>query len=134
MASFSNSALKSTDWLVLKLSGVSTQVMSKNSSERGLSLETSALMPLHVLDDQIESRRNGVVVIIAIRPSELWVRCRLKLLSDPSRPFDETMYKCTALKTYDPKLHCRNINLILTPVSALQARVFYTKIWFTPIL
>ena len=64
-------------------------------------------MPPWALDSQIESRRNGVVTITAIRSAELWARCRLKLLSNPSLPFDETTYKCTLLKAYDPKLIAR---------------------------
>jgi len=64
-------------------------------------------MPPHALDEQIEARRNGVVIITAIRGAELWARSRLKLLSNPKTPFDETMYKCTALKVYDSKLIAR---------------------------
>jgi ribosomal protein L37AE/L43A len=64
-------------------------------------------MPPHALDNQIESRRNGVVTVTAIRSAELWARCRLKLLSNPAQPFDETMYKCTTLKVYDSKLIAR---------------------------
>jgi len=61
----------------------------------------------HALDNQIESRRDGVVTITAIRNAELWARCRLKLLSNPSQPFDEVLYKCTALKVYDSKFIAR---------------------------
>jgi len=61
----------------------------------------------HALDNQIESRRDGVVTITAIRNAELWARTRLKLLSNPSQPFDEVLYKCTALKVYDSKLIAR---------------------------
>jgi hypothetical protein len=64
-------------------------------------------IPPHALDSQIESRRDGVVTINAIRNAELWARVRLKLLSNPSQPFDETLYKCTLLKSYDPKLIAR---------------------------
>jgi hypothetical protein len=61
----------------------------------------------HALDNQIESRRDGVVTITAIRNAELWARCRLKLLSNPFQPFDEVLYKCTALKVYDSKFIAR---------------------------
>lgn len=64
-------------------------------------------MPPRALDNQIESRRNGIVILTAIRSAELWARCRLKLLSNPAQPFDETLYKCTALKVYDSKLIAR---------------------------
>jgi hypothetical protein len=64
-------------------------------------------MPPHAIDSQIESRRDGVVTITAIRNAELWARARLKLLSNPSQPFDETLYKCTLLKEYDSKLIAR---------------------------
>jgi len=64
-------------------------------------------MPPHALDSQIESRRDGVVIITAIRSMELWARTRLKLLSNPAQPFDESLYKCTALKIYDSKLIAR---------------------------
>jgi hypothetical protein len=61
----------------------------------------------HLLDKQIESRRNGFVQLSAMRNAELWARCRLKLLSNPSHPFDESMYKCTLLKVYDSKFIAR---------------------------
>ena len=64
-------------------------------------------MPPYALNDQIESRRNGIVVLTAIRSLELWARCRLKLLGNPQQPFDEMIYKCEALKMYDPKLIAR---------------------------
>jgi hypothetical protein len=68
----------------------------------------------HALDSQIESRRDGIVTITAIRSAELWARCRLKLLSNPSQPFDETLYKCTALKVYDPKFIARFAFVLFT--------------------
>jgi hypothetical protein len=64
-------------------------------------------IPPHALDSQIESRRDGVVTINAIRNAELWARARLKLLSNPPQPFDETLYKCTLLKQYDSKFIAR---------------------------
>jgi len=64
-------------------------------------------MPPHGLDSQIESRRDGVVIITAMRNTELWARMRLKLLSNPAQPFDEVLYKCTTLKVYDPKFIAR---------------------------
>lgn len=64
-------------------------------------------MPPHGLDEQIEARRNGVVVVTTIKQAELWARCRLKLLSNPATPFDETMQKCVALRVFDPKLVAR---------------------------
>ncbi len=64
-------------------------------------------MPSYILDSQIESRRNGIIELTAMRGMELWSRARLKLLSNPKNPFDETLYKCTALKTYDRKLIAR---------------------------
>ncbi|PUA32958.1 MAG: hypothetical protein B9J98_03480 [Candidatus Terraquivivens tikiterensis] len=64
-------------------------------------------MPPHAIDEQIESRRNGIVSITAIRSLELWARCRLKLLNNPAQPFDEMLYRCTALKMFDSKLIAR---------------------------
>jgi hypothetical protein len=64
-------------------------------------------MPPHALDDQIESRRDGVVCVTGIKQMELWARARLKLLNNPPRPFDELVYKCVALKMFDPKLIAR---------------------------
>src|SRR5205814_231006 len=63
--------------------------------------------PPHALDSQIESRRDGLVTINAIRVAELWARTRLKLLSNPIRPFDEMMFRCSLLKEYDSKLIAR---------------------------
>ena len=64
-------------------------------------------MPPHALDEQIEARRNGVCIVTTIKQAEMWARCRLKLLSNPLVPFDETMQKCTALRMFDPKLVAR---------------------------
>lgn len=82
-------------------------------------------MPSHALDNQIESRRDGVVTITAIRNAELWARCRLKLLSNPVQPFDETLYKCTALKVYDPKLIARFTFALFTYGASAEER--YSK-------
>lgn len=64
-------------------------------------------MPSYVLDSQIESRRNGIIELTAMRGMEVWSRTRLKLLSNPINPFEETLYRCTALKMYDRKLIAR---------------------------
>lgn len=64
-------------------------------------------MPPNALNSQIESRRNGVIELTAMRGTELWSRARLKLLSNPRNPFNETLYKCVALKVYDRKLIAR---------------------------
>lgn len=82
-------------------------------------------MPSHALDSQIESRRDGVVTITAIRSAELWARCRLKLLSNPLQPFDETLYKCTALKVYDSKLIARFAFALFTYGASTEER--YSK-------
>ncbi len=82
-------------------------------------------MPPHALDSQIESRRDGVVTITAIRSAELWARCRLKLLGNPMQPFDETLYKCTALKVYDSKLIARFAFAVFTYGVSTQDR--YSK-------
>ncbi len=79
-------------------------------------------MPPRSLDSQIESRRDGVVTINAIRSAELWARTRLKLLSNPSQPFDETLYKCTLLKVYDPKLVARFCFALYTYGVSLEER------------
>jgi hypothetical protein len=68
----------------------------------------------HALDDQIESRRDGVVSVHGIKQMELWARARLKLLNNPQQPFDELVYKCTALKMFDPKLVARMAFAIYT--------------------
>jgi hypothetical protein len=64
-------------------------------------------MPPHALDEQIESRRDGIVAVSGIRGMEIWSRCRLKLLSNPQTPFEELVYKCVALKMFDHKLVAR---------------------------
>lgn len=87
-------------------------------------------MPPHALDSQIESRRDGVVTITAIRSAELWARCRLKLLSNPLQPFDETLYKCTALKAYDPKLIARFAFALFT--YGISAEERYNKDFVKP--
>jgi hypothetical protein len=63
--------------------------------------------PPYVLDEQIESRRNGVVSIAGIKSMEIWARTRLKLLNNPLQPFDELVYKCVGLKMFDSKLIAR---------------------------
>jgi len=79
-------------------------------------------MPPYALDDQIESRRDGVVTFTGIRSAEVWARCRLKLLSNPRQPFDETMYKCTALKVYNSKLIARFAFAIYTYGASMDER------------
>ena len=87
-------------------------------------------MPPHALDSQIESRRDGVVTIRAIRSAELWARCRLKLLSNPAQPFDENLYKCTALKVYDSKLIARFAFALFTYGTSAEER--YNKDFVKP--
>ena len=88
-------------------------------------------MPPHALDSQIESRRDGVVTITAIRSAELWARCRLKLLSNPAQPFDENLYKCTALKVYDSKLIARFTFALFTYGTSVEER--YNKDFVKPL-
>ncbi len=64
-------------------------------------------MSPHSLDEHIESRRNGIIELSTIKSSELWARTRLKLLSNPEVPFDQHLYKCSALKVYDSKFIAR---------------------------
>ncbi len=71
-------------------------------------------MPPHDLDDQIESRRNGVISVSMIQSCELLARTRLKLLGNPLIPFESTLQKCVALHVYDPKLIARFAFAILT--------------------
>lgn len=61
----------------------------------------------HALDEHIESRRNGIIELSTIKSCELWGRTRLKLLSNPARPFDQHLHKCVALKVYDSKFIAR---------------------------
>jgi len=61
----------------------------------------------HALDEQIESRRDGLVRLVRIKQLEVWARTRLKLLNNPPQPFDNYVYKCVALKMFDPKLIAR---------------------------
>ena len=68
----------------------------------------------HALDDQIESRRNGLVIVTTIKPAEMWARTRLKLLSNPQVPFEEHMHKCVALLVFDSKLIARFTFAIFT--------------------
>lgn len=64
-------------------------------------------VPPLALDNYIESRRDGVIMVTKIRNTEFWARTRLKLLANPLIPLDEQMYKCLALKMYDLKLIAR---------------------------
>ena len=64
-------------------------------------------IPPHALDEQIESRRDGICTIAGIKNMELWARCRLKILNNPAQPFDELVYKCVALKIFDSKFLAR---------------------------
>jgi predicted RNA-binding Zn-ribbon protein involved in translation (DUF1610 family) len=79
-------------------------------------------MPPHALDDQIESRRDGVVSVHGIKQMELWARARLKLLNNPQQPFDELVYKCSALKMFDPKLVARMAFAIYTYGVSVEER------------
>jgi len=79
-------------------------------------------MPPHYLDSQIESRRDGVVTVNSIVTAELWARVRLKLLSNPVAPFEETMYPCTLLKVYDSKMIARLTFAIYTYGSSPDQR------------
>jgi len=61
----------------------------------------------HALNEFIESRRNGIIMLSTIKSCELWARARLKLLSNPVLPFDQHLHKCVALKVYDSKFIAR---------------------------
>ncbi len=61
----------------------------------------------HALDEYVESRRNGIIMLTTIKPCELWARTRLKLLSNPTIPLDQHLHKCVALKIYDRKFIAR---------------------------
>lgn len=87
-----------------------------------LSLLTLDNMPPWQLNKQIESRRNGVVELTSMKGAELWARCRLKLLGNPLKPFDETVHKCVALKIYDPKLIARFAFAVFTYGVSLEDR------------
>jgi hypothetical protein len=68
----------------------------------------------HALDEQIESRRDGIVSMAGIKSMEIWARTRLKLLNNPLQPFDELVYKCVSLKMFDSKLIARMAFAIYT--------------------
>jgi hypothetical protein len=70
--------------------------------------------PPHALDEQIESRRDGIVSMAGIKSMEIWARTRLKLLNNPFQPFDELVYKCVGLKMFDGKLIARMAFAIYT--------------------
>jgi DNA-binding transcriptional ArsR family regulator len=76
----------------------------------------------HALDEQIESRRDGIVSVAGIKSMEIWARTRLKLLNNPEQPFEELVYKCTALKMFDPKLVARFAFVIYTYGVDAQSR------------
>ena len=59
------------------------------------------------MDEQIESRRDGIVSLSGIKQVDIWSRSRLKLLSNPLIDFNDLVFKCVALKMYDPKLIAR---------------------------
>jgi hypothetical protein len=79
-------------------------------------------MPPHALDEQIESRRDGVVSVTGIKRMDVWARCRLKLLSNPQQPFDELVYKCIALKMFDSKLVARFTFAVYTYGVSIEER------------
>jgi hypothetical protein len=87
-------------------------------------------MPPWMLEKQIESRRNGVVQLTAMKGAELWARCRLKLLANPALPFDETLYKCIVLKVYESKLIARFGFAVFTYGITTEER--YTSLLQTP--
>jgi hypothetical protein len=68
----------------------------------------------HALDEQIESRRDGIVSMTGIKVMEIWARTRLKLLNNPLQPFDELPYRCVGLKMFDSKLIARMAFAIYT--------------------
>jgi hypothetical protein len=88
-------------------------------------------MPFWLLDRQIESRRNGIVQLAAMKGAELWARCRLKLLGNPAQPFDETLHRCVALKIYDSKLIARFAFAVFTYGVSVEER--YTPEFQTPL-
>ena len=61
----------------------------------------------HALDEFVESRRNGIIMLSTIKSCELWARARLKLLNNPAIPLDQHLHKCVALRAYDPKFIAR---------------------------
>jgi len=79
-------------------------------------------MPPHNLDRQIEARRNGIVQLASMKSAELWARCRLKLLGNPTQPFDETLHRCVALKVYDSKLIARFAFTVFTYGVSVEER------------
>ena len=99
-------------------------------SRMDLSLLILDNMPPHALDRQIESRRNGVVTLTAMKDTELWGRCRLKLLGNPAQPFEEVLYRCVALKVYDSKLIARFAFAVFTYGATTEER--YTPEIQTP--
>lgn len=76
----------------------------------------------HALDEQIESRRDGVITVAGIKSMEIWSRCRLKLLNNPLQPFDELVYKCVALKMFDSKFVARFAFALYTYGVSLEER------------
>jgi len=76
----------------------------------------------HALDEQIESRRDGIVSVHGIKSMELWARTRLKLLNNPPQPFDNYVYKCVALKMFDSKLIARFTFAIYTYGVSVEER------------
>jgi len=76
----------------------------------------------HALDEQIESRRDGIVSMAGIKSMEIWARTRLKLLNNPFQPFDELVYKCVSLKMFDSKLIARIAFAVYTYGTSLEER------------
>jgi len=67
------------------------------------------------LDDFIESRRNGIIMINSIQgDTELWARTRLKLLCNPKISVDSNVQKCITLKMYSRKWIARLTFAIFT--------------------
>ncbi|GEM_PF-2768999 len=76
----------------------------------------------NILNTQLESRRDGIISITGIKSGELWARTRLKILLNPQKPFEELVFKCTALKIFDHKFIARLCYVIFTYGVSIEER------------
>lgn len=79
-------------------------------------------VPPQALEEQAESRRDGLVRVSAIKNAKLWARCRLKIINNPPNPFDEYLYKCLVLSGWDRKLIARFAFATLTSGVSIEER------------